>query len=632
MDGWRCPTWTIMPWRWDLWQTKVSALRIAVAGNLVHIVQALLSRQTLTDYHWSAEIVIAVKNQHISMTKFLAQYKFPQDQLDSALFSACHASQTELVRMLLGEMNANPAARKNRKENVLHVAASAGNVDIVQLLLNKGIDHSPLNNNEQTPLYCAADHGHAAVVQLLLNAGAEHSWEDERNSTPLHAAANGGHIEVVELLLSISQSCNRRTNSGYTPLHQAARGGYSKIVKVLLDNGANPHQIDADSETPMHAAASGNHSQVVKILIDAGADCKAIDTRGNTPFHAALYTSRHYRGLRSGIVKLFLDIGADYRSTNKAGETPLHLAAAAGQVECVHILLTAGASWTAKDHNGSSTLQVAMDWDQAIVVEHLLNAQINGMLTEHRHTILQWAISREHITVVEQLIKAGVECHTLEDSKTLLHCAALGNLEIMQVLLDAGAAANCNTRNRHGRTPLHVAVQENNSTVIPLLIKYGSNCYATDNRGQSPLFIAGSIVGGAKSVQQLLDAGYHSRPEDCQEVLRIAAGRGFGATVQVLIGAGVNWDAADEYGQTPLHLAACNGHPEVVQMLLKAGADQNLRTYDSKRTVLHVAAIYGHKKVVQILLAAGANHKAKDGYGRTADDLAKQGERRRQRG
>lgn len=73
----------------------------------------------------------------------------------------------------------------------------------------------------------------------------------------------------------------------------------------------------------------------------------------------------------------------------------------------------------------------------------------------------------------------------------------------------------------------------------------------------------------------------------------------------------------NEGGRTPLHLAAVNGHKDVVLQLIQKGADVNLKSQKNKRSPLHYAAWKGHAEVVQLLLKKGAEVDSREIDGET---------------
>lgn len=112
---------------------------------------------------------------------------------------------------------------------------------------------------------------------------------------------------------------------------------------------------------------------------------------------------------------------------------------------------------------------------------------------------------------------------------------------------------------------------------------------------------------------------YGQIPEVADAFLE-AAQRGDVETVQNILEIGVNVNMTDIGGQSALWLAASADHLEVVKLLLKHGADIEVRNSLMGWTPLHIAAYNGHADMVQALVSAGANVDAKDNTGRTPAD------------
>ena len=72
--------------------------------------------------------------------------------------------------------------------------------------------------NGLTPLHVAASDGSEDVVELLLVNHAEVNAKDNIGATPLHLAVAKGHKDVAELLLANKAEVNAKDNIGMTPL------------------------------------------------------------------------------------------------------------------------------------------------------------------------------------------------------------------------------------------------------------------------------------------------------------------------------------------------------------------------------------------------------------------------------
>ena len=106
------------------------------------------------------------------------------------------------------------------------------------------------------------------------------------------------------------------------------------------------------------------------------------------------------------------------------------------------------------------------------------------------------------------------------------------------------------------------------------------------------------------------------------DALYQAAQAGDLSKVEELLGQGVQPDAAESSGNTPLHAAALQGHKPVVERLLAAGVKADSHHRIDQATPLHYAVTANHADIVQVLLDHGADPGATYGDGLSALHLA----------
>ena len=83
------------------------------------------------------------------------------------------------------------------------------------------------------------------------------------------------------------------------------------------------------------------------------------------------------------------------------------------------------------------------------------------------------------------------------------------------------------------------------------------------------------------------------------------------------IAAGSNLNKKDQYGSTPLTVAATFGRTELARLLIEGGADLTATSADGS-TPLHTAAFFCRTEIVKMLLDAGSDKSIKNSYGSTA--------------
>ena len=154
-------------------------------------------------------------------------------------------------------------------------AAQRGDLAAVRRLLREGADVNAAQGDGMTALHWAAERGNGELAEVLLYAGARvDAGTRIGHYTPLHLAARAAHGQVVALLLDAGSDPEARTtNSGASALHLAAGAGDPAVVDALVQAGADVNAREgAWGQTPLVFAAANNRADAIRVLLDAGAD------------------------------------------------------------------------------------------------------------------------------------------------------------------------------------------------------------------------------------------------------------------------------------------------------------------------------------------------------------------------
>lgn len=120
----------------------------------------------------------------------------------------------------------------------LMIGAWEGNIDMMELFIERGAYVDQSNSVGETALVLAAWRGNLPAVKWLLAHGAPINGSHAEWSA-LHYAAFAGHKEVAEFLLANGADINARSPNGSTPLMMTAYEGQPALAKLLVEAGAN---------------------------------------------------------------------------------------------------------------------------------------------------------------------------------------------------------------------------------------------------------------------------------------------------------------------------------------------------------------------------------------------------------
>jgi ankyrin repeat protein len=427
----------------------------------------------------------------------------------SDVADAAMKGNKEALRSLL-QRKANVNIPQGDGTTALHWAVRSDDLETANLLIGAGANVSAANRDGATPLLLAAENGNAAMLETLIKAGAD-------PSAPL-------------------------TKYGDTALMMAARTGKIDAIKTLVDHGAQVNAKESWGDTTaLMWAVSERHPAAVKLLMDRGADVNA---------RSKFVPSTTGRGFE-GTTPVAAQPNQPAEEHASGLLTPLMFAAREGDLESARLFVAAGADVNAIGGDGKDALSLAIFNGNYELASFLIDnhSKVN-QADAQRFTPLFWAVDRRN----------------METAPNFPWVVTADPLPLIKKLLDAGANPNAIVNNtprarmRDGSprivfaTALMRAAFAGDVELVKLLLSYGADPHIVSKDNETTLMAAcgtGFING-------------YQKGRSAAERLEV---------VKLLVQLGEDVNAADNYGITPLMVAANLGELSIVEYLMNQGAD-----------------------------------------------------------
>ncbi|RYX82549.1 ankyrin repeat domain-containing protein [bacterium] len=261
--------------------------------------------------------------------------------------------------------NANPNIATPTGDAPIHLAARAGDAELITLLLDKKALINARGMGGETALLILTNKStNLALYKTLLTRGAD-----------ANAASTTGADPYGARLISSNQYRfpTQISGAGTTPLHRAVLTQRTDLISALLEKGAKLETLDSSGRTPLGAAISSsgynnngeNINDVVSLLLSKGADPTVKIERGD------LLSFAVERG-NADLVRTLLATKKFTFEGSGRRTSLLFTAVGNGRVEVVRALLDGGANPLETDNNGRTILQAAYSDE----VKKLLNERI----------------------------------------------------------------------------------------------------------------------------------------------------------------------------------------------------------------------------------------------------------------
>ena len=431
-------------------------------------------------------------------------------------------------------------------------AVRHGDGEAVRALVREPVDVNARQPDGATALHWAAYLDDIDTADLLIGAGARPDAANDLGATPLYLACENGNAALVQRLLAAGAQPNATLPSGETALMTAARTGNAGAASALLAHGADVNARETtEGQTALMWAASQRHAGVVRVLLEGAADVHA-----RSRIRAVATASSPRTGAAEGVSVI-----------DEGGFTPLLFAARNGDLASARLLVAAGADPNDTAPSGTSALVVAAHSGHGELAAWLLEKGADPNAAEAGYTPLHAAILRGDADLVGALLAHGADPNA--PLKNGSPHARYGKFYALEMRLT-------------GATPFFLAAKYAKAGIMRRLAVAGADPLARHEGRVTPLMAAagmltpGFIQAGNDRRGRAIDTAEMELALSQNPDQRSFMNSGIDA-VKAAVELGADVNAANENGDTALHIAAHHGFNTVVRYLVSRGADVNAK-------------------------------------------------------
>ncbi len=372
----------------------------------------------------------------------------------SLLATAIREEKYDIAKLLL-EKGSDPNSVDHQLKPALHWAIDKGNFELTKTLLEKGGTAKALDHQGTPALVTAVRKKDEVTAKKLIEHGAEVNATAEDQRSVITLALEHGMLSFVYHLLERGADPNKHAAQDLLPIHQALKLEKTDLdlYKAFVKAKANLAEPSTQGLLPVEIAFIRGRYDLATVLLDANAPAgnamhdavERGDQRATTMMLERGHAVNVYVGsdtllglaVRSGrieMAKMLIDKGADVHALAEEGQKPFHLALVKRDVEMIKLLLQHGA-------------------DPSEPFLEPVSDSLRAHMPEGR---MRWFLAKD--TRVTPLMVA----------------ADTGNLDLVKLLMDAGANKDDYTR-KHRMWALNFAIRNTDFQTARLLLEKDPN-------------------------------------------------------------------------------------------------------------------------------------------------------------
>ena len=537
---------------------RENALEVAIAHNHLKALKMLIESNKFDNNPKSLGLLLhkAILNDQLEIVKFLLD-KLPENLRNGLMLFASLHKRGEILKFLLEKLDPNYIFPP-KKETLLAHVVNDRNLEMLKIILACERTNIHLGDDSGlTPLDIACINEAKEEISLLLEHGADPkiSFYNKNNKTSLlHALCLiGGHEKSKKALFKSSKvDPNIQDENGCSPLFLAIEKQDLELMDLILANEKTDLTLKNNlGQTPFaYTLSLKEFAKYLSPTTLSGTQPLSIPTFVST-LESLLENKTYGEAVRK-----------------EAEETLFKLIRSGNAYGFIEVLIKAGVSLEAKDAEGHTPLEIALEMNDSNALQTLLLLGKDPEAAKQQAcSLLVGAIKTANIGRIKCLVEARIPFENNEGNIFVI-AAKTGNIEIVEALFN--------------KTLLHYK-------------------FATLKNALLDIIESEQVDLLAILIEVLAKFSYSQIKDSSIDMLEKAVRKGNLKLIETLLTV-ININEIDPEETTALHTAVETNNPEIVTFLMGRGAAHTRRKLDS-HTPLSLAADKNHPEVVKALIA-----------------------------
>lgn len=397
-----------------------------------------------------------------------------------------------------------------------------------------------------------------------------------------------------------------------TPLRCAVDQGNIDICRALINNGADPNLADEFHITPLHFAVSDGYSDICKLLLKNGADPNLLSGSHSNAFHHGATSPNCSIETYKSLLKKVKNIN----EKNQLGRTALMLASMKGKVDFMRLIIEKDADINVYSDSSETALLLAIEHNKLDAAKLLISKGADITIIDNNGNSLLKLAKKNKLRGIYKELKTKKSLFPILkiQSKRKLNSRlidAISKFDLDKVMYLTNPDAGVNVK--EGISPIIMACtnlhpgeytekEKEKVKIVELLIEKGAEINYVYKYYENL-----SIIEGDKIETALIKAVFHGHSEICN----------------ILLKNGADPNIKNEFGQNALHIAIYsaiydeNYSVSIIKSLLEYIHDIDDKDRNGE-TALIYAAKQNNAEIIKLVIEKGAEVDTQSDSGETA--------------